>query len=105
MATILHEIPEDPNEDEKSPTSVDVTVTPYERLLQTLHDPKFSHEIALEKRVGLYKFCGDIGRGNFSRVKKAIHLLTKGWYYVRIKYPQNKKKKQKKRRKMQICFC
>jgi hypothetical protein len=76
MGTLLQEIPEDPNEDVKSATSTEAT--PYEKILQTVHDPKFSHEIALEKRVGLYKFCGDIGRGNFSRVKKAIHLLTKG---------------------------
>lgn len=31
--------------------------------------PVFSHDLCLP---------GDIGRGNFSRVKKAIHLLTKG---------------------------
>lgn len=77
MGSTLQEIPEDPNEDEKS-SATSAEMTPYEKLIQTLHDPKLSHEIALEKRVGLYKFCGDIGRGNFSRVKKAIHLLTKG---------------------------
>lgn len=70
----LHEIPED-EEERLSPVS---QPTPYERLLQAVHDPKFAHEVTLEKRVGLYKFCGDIGRGNFSRVKKAVHLLTKG---------------------------
>lgn len=70
----LHEIPED-EEEQLSPVS---KPTPYERLLQAVNDPKFSHEVTLEKRVGLYKFCGDIGRGNFSRVKKAVHLLTKG---------------------------
>jgi hypothetical protein len=74
MASTLEEIPEE--EDHKSGTSLEAT--PYEKLLNTIHDPKFSHEIALEKRVGLYRFCGDIGRGNFSRVKKAVHLLTKG---------------------------
>lgn len=74
MGTILQEIPEDSAEDEvKTPIN-----TPYEKLLHAVHDPKFTHEVALEKRVGLYKFCGDIGRGNFSRVKKAVHLLTKG---------------------------
>lgn len=74
MASALEEILEE--EDQKSSTSVEVT--PYEKILNTVHDPKFAHEIALEKRVGLYRFCGDIGRGNFSRVKKGIHLLTKG---------------------------
>lgn len=77
METTLQEIPEDPNEEEEKP-SPKLEATPYEKLLQAVHDPKFSHEVALEKRVGLYKFCGDIGRGNFSRVKKAVHLLTKG---------------------------
>lgn len=90
----LEEIPEDSEEEEEKVSPA----TPYEKLLQAVHDPKFSHEVALEKRgdfyftpttyqclifyfhfkVGLYKFCGDIGRGNFSRVKKAVHLLTKG---------------------------
>lgn len=77
MTATLQEIPEDSNEDEER-LSPKIEPTPYERLLQAVHDPKFSHEVTLEKRVGLYKFCGDIGRGNFSRVKKAVHLLTKG---------------------------
>lgn len=77
MENEFREIREASNEeDEKSPTVNEAT--PYEKLLQAVHDPKFSHEVTLEKRVGLYKFCGDIGRGNFSRVKKAVHLLTKG---------------------------
>jgi hypothetical protein len=75
METLLQEIPEDSEEEKTSPV---IEATPYQKLLQAVHDPKFSHEVALEKRVGLYKFCGDIGRGNFSRVKKAVHLLTKG---------------------------
>lgn len=73
----LHEIPEESTEDEDRFSPV-TEPTAYEKLLQAVHDPKFSHEVTLEKRVGLYKFCGDIGRGNFSRVKKAVHLLTKG---------------------------
>lgn len=35
-------------------------------------------QVALGRRVGLYRYCGDIGRGNFSRVKLAVHQLTKG---------------------------
>ena len=76
----LDEIPEE--EDQKSAASADMT--PYEKVLNAIYNPKFSHEIALEKRVGLYRFCGDIGRGNFSRVKKAIHLLTKGELFFEI---------------------
>ena len=74
MASTLEEIPEE--EDQKSSTTVELT--PYEKLQNAVHDQKLVHDIALEKRVGLYRFLGDIGRGNFSRVKKAIHLLTKG---------------------------
>lgn len=77
MGTELHGIPEECTEDEDRLSAI-AEPTPYEKLLQAVHDPKFSHEVTLEKRVGLYKFCGDIGRGNFSRVKKAVHLLTKG---------------------------
>lgn len=80
MGTSLQEIPEDSNEEDER-LSPAVEETPYEKLLHAVHDPKFSHEVTLEKRVGLYKFCGDIGRGNFSRVKKAVHLLTKGENY------------------------
>lgn len=34
--------------------------------------------MALGRRVGLYRFCGDIGRGNFSKVKLAVNMLTRG---------------------------
>jgi len=76
MGTILQEIPEDPNEDDKSANSP-IHATPYEKVLSIVHDPKYMNEIGIS-RIGLYKFCGDIGKGNFSRVKKAVHLLTKG---------------------------
>lgn len=35
-------------------------------------------QVALGRRVGMYRFCGDIGQGNFSRVKLAVHQLTRG---------------------------
>jgi hypothetical protein len=77
----LQEIPEEePNEEaDGTPT----TATPYEKLLKHINDPKLSHEVGLS-RIGLYKFCGDIGKGNFSRVKKAIHTLTKGKYVINL---------------------
>lgn len=78
MGNDYRETPEGSNEDEEQIVLSVSAATPYEKLIQAVHDPKFSHEVTLEKRVGLYKFCGDIGRGNFSRVKKAVHLLTKG---------------------------
>jgi hypothetical protein len=55
-------------------------LTPYQRLQASLGDPKWAQDVALGRRVGLYRFCvcGDLGRGNFSKVKLAIHQLTKG---------------------------
>lgn len=53
--------------------------TPYEKLMHSLHyDPKWLEEVNLGRRVGLYKFRGELGCGNFSQVKLAVHQLTKG---------------------------
>uniref|UniRef100_A0A182PMA1 non-specific serine/threonine protein kinase n=1 Tax=Anopheles epiroticus TaxID=199890 RepID=A0A182PMA1_9DIPT len=40
--------------------------------------------VALGRRIGLYRFCGDIGRGNFSRVKLAVHQLTKDKVAIKV---------------------
>lgn len=54
-------------------------VTPYERVMQTLDtDKTWQKEVAFGRRIGLYRFRGDIGNGNFSQVKVAVHTLTKG---------------------------
>ena len=37
-----------------------------------------SRDIGLGHRVGFYKIKGNIGKGNFSTVKIAIHALTQG---------------------------
>ncbi|KAL9708560.1 hypothetical protein quinque_012078 [Culex quinquefasciatus] len=47
-------------------------------------DPRCSQEVALGRRIGLYRFCGDIGRGNFSRVKLAVHQLTKDKVAIKV---------------------
>lgn len=53
--------------------------TPYERLtLQLHHDRRWRQEVSLGKRVGLYRMRGDLGSGNFSNVKMAVHQLTSG---------------------------
>uniref|UniRef100_A0A8D8F3Q0 non-specific serine/threonine protein kinase n=1 Tax=Culex pipiens TaxID=7175 RepID=A0A8D8F3Q0_CULPI len=44
----------------------------------------FSFQVALGRRIGLYRFCGDIGRGNFSRVKLAVHQLTKDKVAIKV---------------------
>lgn len=58
---------------------------PYQRLTQALQtDPRCAQEVALGRRVGLYRFCGDIGRGNFSRVKLAVHQLTRDKVAIKV---------------------
>ncbi|OTF73820.1 serine/threonine-kinase-like protein [Euroglyphus maynei] len=60
-------------------------VTPYERIRQLLEMDKTWHkEIAFGRRIGFYRFRGDIGNGNFSQVKVAIHSLTKEKVAVKI---------------------
>ena len=51
----------------------------FDKLLHDLtHDPKVAKDIALGKRVRLYKIRGQLGTGNFSKVKLGVHILTKG---------------------------
>lgn len=57
--------------------------TPYERVLHSLeHDTTWQKEITYGRRIGFYRFKGDIGFGNFSQVKFAIHVLTKGKHSI-----------------------
>lgn len=52
----------------------------YDRLNYDLqHDPKVQEEVALGKRVGLYRIKQTkLGAGNFAVVKLGVHLLTSG---------------------------
>lgn len=53
--------------------------SPYERLRHDLdNDPRVAQEIALGKRIGFYRLKGQLGAGNFSKVKLGVHLLTGG---------------------------
>uniref|UniRef100_A0A336LTM6 CSON000143 protein n=2 Tax=Culicoides sonorensis TaxID=179676 RepID=A0A336LTM6_CULSO len=55
-----------------------LSTPPYQRLTLALqNDPRCAHEVALGRRVGLYRFCGDIGRGNFSH-KVAVKVVDRG---------------------------
>jgi len=47
-------------------------------------DPKSKEDVALNRRVGFYKFKAEIGAGNFSKVKLAQHQLTKERVAVKI---------------------
>ena len=54
-------------------------MTIYERLRWAHeNDHNSQKELALGRRIGFYKFKSELGSGNFSKVKLAIHQLTKG---------------------------
>ena len=53
--------------------------TLYERLTHDMqHDHKVNKEVRMGKRVGFYKLKGQLGTGNFAKVKLGVHLLTTG---------------------------
>ncbi|KAH8263107.1 hypothetical protein KR044_004751 [Drosophila immigrans] len=57
----------------------------YQRLTKALQcDPRCGHEVTIGRRIGLYRFCGDIGRGNFSKVKLAVHQLTRDKVAIKV---------------------
>jgi len=51
----------------------------YRKAIDNLdNDRKWLTDIAVGKRIGLYKLSGELGKGNFSQVKTGYHELTKG---------------------------
>lgn len=42
------------------------------------HSERVMDDLTFGRRVGLYELRGEIGSGNFSRVRYGIHSLTKG---------------------------
>lgn len=42
------------------------------------HSQRVMDDLTFGRRVGLYELRGEIGSGNFSRVRYGIHALTKG---------------------------
>ncbi|XP_051875842.1 serine/threonine-protein kinase NIM1-like [Pristis pectinata] len=60
-------------------------LTPLERLTHELaHDEQTIREVTLGKRIGFYRMRGQIGTGNFSQVKLAIHSLTREKVAIKI---------------------
>lgn len=60
-------------------TSGHKPTSPYSKLLEAIkHDSRIQWELTIGKRIGLYTLKGELGCGNFSRVKAGIHALTKG---------------------------
>lgn len=57
-------------------------LTAYEKVCSDVsNDERYLKELALGKRIGFYRLRGELGSGNFSRVKMGIHVLTKGTYW------------------------
>ncbi|KAG7476294.1 hypothetical protein MATL_G00081290 [Megalops atlanticus] len=60
-------------------------LTPLQRLnLALCQDEKTIRELTIGRRLGLYKVRGDIGCGNFSRVKLGVHALTADKVAIKI---------------------
>ena len=78
----LMESPSPPEPAVKSTTLYETTLKPrslYESLQSGLDaSPRVRQEVALKKRVGFYKLRGQLGVGNFSKVRLGVHLLTNG---------------------------
>ncbi|XP_054707547.1 serine/threonine-protein kinase NIM1-like [Uloborus diversus] len=84
-------------EEEDNNVTKDVC-TPYQKVLKKLRsDEKWQKEIALGRRIGFYKLKEELGTGNFSQVKTAIHSLTKERVAVKI---LDKSKLDKKTQRM-----
>ncbi|XP_013794259.1 serine/threonine-protein kinase NIM1-like [Limulus polyphemus] len=61
-----------------NPEISQISASKYEAALQNLcSDDRWQKDIALGKRVGFYRIHGELGSGNFSKVKVASHCLTK----------------------------
>ncbi|XP_013409130.1 serine/threonine-protein kinase NIM1 [Lingula anatina] len=73
------------NDENDNPAAPVRKVTPYERLSHDLvNDQRCIKEVTLGKRIGFYRIRGELGSGNFSQVKMAIHSLTKEKVAVKI---------------------
>ncbi|GAU90266.1 hypothetical protein RvY_02706-2 [Ramazzottius varieornatus] len=60
-------------------------LTAYEQVSQELaHDKRTLKEITLGRRVGFYRIRTELGSGNFSQVKMAVHALTREKVAIKI---------------------
>ena len=84
---IKHARNEEPIVDEPSPHTLSVSfardekkqLSAYEKLVyDAQNDTRFQEEEKAGRRIGFYRIRGDIGLGNFSRVKLGVHLLARG---------------------------
>uniref|UniRef100_A0A6A7FXG3 non-specific serine/threonine protein kinase n=2 Tax=Hirondellea gigas TaxID=1518452 RepID=A0A6A7FXG3_9CRUS len=57
----------------------------YERCIYNqTHDPRWQKEALLGRRIGLYRFRGELGQGNFSTVRLAFHQLTRDKVAIKV---------------------
>ncbi|XP_054710957.1 serine/threonine-protein kinase NIM1-like [Uloborus diversus] len=56
----------------------------HEAVAKLSHDDRWLKEITLGTRIGFYRLYRDVGKGNFSKVKMAVHYLTKEKVAVKI---------------------
>lgn len=53
----------------------------YEQFVWSLdNDPKWQAQKNQTRAIGYYKLYGELGSGNFSKVKLGVHMLTRGMY-------------------------
>ncbi|CAL8253706.1 unnamed protein product [Merluccius merluccius] len=59
--------------------------SPFERVVYDMtHNERVGYDLMLERRVGFYELRGEIGQGNFSRVRLGIHALTKERVAIKV---------------------
>ncbi|XP_028404598.1 serine/threonine-protein kinase NIM1-like [Dendronephthya gigantea] len=74
-----------PPQAKKNDADKEKKLTPYEKVCNDVNnDERYLKEIALGKRIGLYRLRGDLGSGNFSRVKMGLHCLTRDKVAIKI---------------------
>ena len=62
--------------------NISTSLTPYEKLSKDLvEDERCVKEFSIGKRIGFYRMRGDLGSGNFAKVKLGFHCLVKGMLF------------------------
>jgi hypothetical protein len=76
---------------------------PYESLVwEHETDENARREMALGKRIGFYRFKSELGTGNFSKVKLAINLLTRGRKREREIEGERQRKRKRERERERV---
>ncbi|XP_067871934.1 serine/threonine-protein kinase NIM1-like [Heterodontus francisci] len=72
-------------DDDEEGEKQNVLLTPFEKVIYDMRNNKeVKNELILGKRIGFYQLRGEIGIGNFSKVKVGIHCLTKEKVAIKI---------------------